>query len=456
MKTENTINCPNCQHSFPLEAAFANQLRGKIDNELRTGYDTRLAEERKTLTRELTCTAKAEAERTFATHLAGLEALAAEREVALKRAHAKIATTGEEAAIRAREEFSAERKGLEDELARQRSAVADLHKNELELRREKVRLEGARQELEVQSARALDAERIRLRDALSRTLDTERIRVREELASAHFEAQKLREAEYNHQTVQLQQQVEELRRKLSAGGEQRRGEVCEVRLEELLRGVFPADTIEAVARGVNGADVFQRVCPPGGAKACGTIIYENKHTAAWNPRWLSKLKDDQLAECAEIAVLVTATLPKEVTTFALIEGVWVTSFACLPSLAHVLRVGLIQLATYRQAVVGRGEKIELVYAYLTSENFRRHVEAVFDAVSQMDQDLDKEKRATTAAWNRRTKQLDRLTEAMAGLYGDLQGIAGSGALPIIEALELTTLLEDSQRGDEQVKQVMLV
>ena len=112
------------------------------------------------------------------------------------------------------------------------------------------------------------------------------------------------------------------------GSEQRRGEVCEVRLEEFLRGAFPADTIEPVVRGANGADVRQRVCVPSSA-SCGTIIYENKHTATWNPRWLAKVKDDQQAERAEFAVIVSAALPKEVATFALIDGVWVTGFNCL-------------------------------------------------------------------------------------------------------------------------------
>ena len=103
-----------------------------------------------------------------------------------------------------------------------------------------------------------------------------------------------------------------------------------------------------MARGVNGADVRQRVCPPG-QRPCGTILYESKHTAAWNPKWTAKLRDDQRAEQAEVAVLVTAVLPKEIATFALVDGVWVTSLACLPGLALALRLGLLQLATHRQA-----------------------------------------------------------------------------------------------------------
>ena len=212
-------------------------------------------------------------------------------------------------------------------------------------------------------------------------------------------------------------------------------------LEETLRRAFPGDTIEPVACGVNGADVRHRVRPPGG-EPCGTIIYESKQTAAWNPRWLAKVKDDQRAEQAEVAVIVSAVMPKDVSTFALIEGVWVTSFGCLPSLSLALRLGLLQLAAQRQVVNGREEKMELVYAYLTGAQFQRHVESLAATFADMDSDLMKEKRAITTSWHRREKQLERVAASMTRLHGELQGIAGAGALPRIEHLELAGLLED--------------
>ena len=359
---------------------------------------------------------------------------------ALDAAHKQLEGIRQTTDEQVRAEFAAERKGLEAELGRQRTALADLRRNELELRREKTRLEGVRQELEVQTARTLDAERVRLRDELARTLDKERGQVREEITRAHADTQRLREAEHTQQTEGLRRQVEDLRRKLEAGGEQRRAELSEVRLEEFLRGAFPGDTINPVARGVNGADVRQQVCVPGGAP-CGTILYENKQTAAWNPRWLAKVKDDQQAERAEFAVIVTAVLPKEVTTFALIDGVWVTGFHCLPGLSLALRLSLLQLAAHRRAVVGRGEKMELVYAYLTGAQFQRHVEALAATFAHMGEDLLKEKRAITTSWHRREKQLERVAASVTGLCGDLQGIAGTGALPRIEALEFAGLLE---------------
>ena len=239
---------------------------------------------------------------------------------------------------------------MEEEITRQRTALSDLRKHEIELRQEKARLEAAKQELEVQAARALEADRVRLRDEFTRMADAERVRVRQESESVHTEAQRLREVEHAQQTDALRRTVEDLRRRLDAGGEQRRGEAGELRLEAVLRESFPADTIEAIQRGVNGADVRQCVCSPA-AKPCGTILYESKLTTTWNPQWPGKLRDDLRREQADVAVLVTAVLPKAVTTFALVDGVWVTSVACLPSLALALRLGLLQLASHRQATV---------------------------------------------------------------------------------------------------------
>lgn len=441
---DQTIECPRCQHAFALEAAFASLLRAKIEAELRTGYDARFIQERKALVGELTRLAKAEAERVNADRVGKLEAIAAERETALKRALAKLEAAGEEAAIQVRSELSVQFLAMNGEIKRQQDTILSLRQQEVKMQAEKARLEEHQHEIETQNARALNTERARLREDHACRLEMERSRVRQELASVHAEAEQMREAQHTHQLETLRRQLDELRRKLESGGEQRRGEAYEVRLEEVLRASFPSDTIEAVPRGVNGADVRQRVCPPG-AKPCAIILYETKHTANWNPQWTTKLRDDQRSEQADVAVLVTAALPKGVTTFALVDGVWVASFACLPGLAHALRLGLLQLASHRQAAVGRGEKMELVYAYLTGDVFRQHIESLVTTYAAMGEDLLKEKRALTIMWRRREKQLDRVTASISNLYGDLQTIAGTNTLPALAPLEFASLLE----ADEQ-------
>ena len=455
IKTENTIQCPECEHVFAIGVALTSQLHEKIDAELRAAYDAHLQKERENLTRELTRAANAEAARANAAKLAELETAAAEREAALKRYQAQLETTRREAGQRARDEFAGERKSLEEELVQQRAALSDLRKNEVELRREKARLETARQELEVLNARTLDAERVRLRDELTRTLDAERTRLRQELASVHTETQRLRETEHAQQTDALRRQVEDLRRRLDAGGEQRRGEAGEVRLEAVLRESFPTDAIEAIQRGVNGADVRQRVCSPA-AKPCGVILYESKHTAAWNAQWTAKLRDDQRREQADVAVLVTAVLPKAVTTFALVDGVWVTSVACLPSLALALRLSLLQLASHRQAAINRGEKAEELFDYVTSDQFSQRIESVVFRIQHMQRDLEKEQNAMTKIWKRRGKQLKGVMESITGAYYDLEAITGAGASPEFASLDFADAVEDGNEANSPQQQPALL
>ncbi len=434
MMTENTIQCPSCEHVFPIGVALTSQLHAKINTELRASYDARLTEERESLARELTRSAQAEAARTNAAKLAEYETAATEREAALKRAQVQLETTRREAGQRAREESVAERKALEEEISRQRVALSDLRKHEIELRQEKARLEAAKQELEVQATRALEADRLRLRDEFTRMADAERVRVRQESESVHTEAQRLREVEHAQQTDALRRTVEDLRRRLDAGGEQRRGEAGELRLEAVLRESFPADTIEAIQRGVNGADVRQRVCTPA-AKPCGTILYESKLTATWNAQWPGKLRDDLRREQADVAVLVTAVLPKAVTTFALVDGVWVTSVACLPSLALALRLSLLQLASHRQAAVNREEKGEALFHYVTSAQFAERIESAVLLIQGLDSDLEKEKHAMTKIWKRRDNQLKDLMEVVTDAFYEFEAITGGHASPEFASLD---------------------
>ena len=447
MKAENTIQCPKCEHTFPFSDAFTGPLYAKIDTELRASYDARLTKERNSLVRELTRAAQAEASLANAAKLAEYETAAAEREAALKRAQAQLEITRREAGQRARDESVAERKALEEEISRQRTALSDLRKHEIELRQEKARLEAAKQELEVQAARALEADRVRLRDEFTRMAEAERIRVRQESESVHTEAQRLRDVEHAQQTDALRRTVEDLRRRLDAGGEQRRGEAGELRLEAVLRESFPADTIEAIQRGVNGADVRQRVCSPA-AKPCGTILYESKLTATWNAQWPGKLRDDLRREQADVAVLVTAVLPKAVTTFALVDGVWVTSVACLPSLALALRLSLLQLASHRQAAQNRGEKMEQVYSYVTSDQFAQRIESVVFLIQDMQSDLEKEKLAMTKIWKRRSKQLEEVMESVAGSFCDLEAITGAGVSPEFASLDFAEAVANGNESSQ--------
>jgi hypothetical protein len=184
----------------------------------------------------------------------------------------------------------------------------------------------------------------------------------------------------------------------------------------------------------------QRVINPIG-QVCGAILWETKRTKNWAESWLAKLRADQRAACAEIAILVSTALPKGVETFGYVDGIWVTDFRHVLPLAVALRQSLIEIAAIRQAHDGQNTKMELVYQYLTGPKFRHRVEAIVEKFSEMQADLDKERKVMTRLWAKRETQIQGVIQSTVGMYGDLQGIAGR-ALQEIDGLELP-LLESS-------------
>lgn len=235
----------------------------------------------------------------------------------------------------------------------------------------------------------------------------------------------------------MQKQIEDLKRRAEQGSQQLQGEVQELELENLLRMKFPFDAIEPVPKGEFGGDVLHRVIGSGG-QIGGTLLWEFKRTKNWSDAWLVKLRDDQRAAKAEVAVIVSHTLPKGVETFELIEGVWVTHPRAALPVAMILRQSLLEIALARQSSEGQQSKTEMVYQYLTGPRFRQRVEAIVEAFSTMQEDLDKERKAIMKQWAKREEQIERVMSATVGMYGDLQGIAGK-SLQEIEGLNLEVL-----------------
>jgi hypothetical protein len=211
----------------------------------------------------------------------------------------------------------------------------------------------------------------------------------------------------------------------------------ELDLEAALAARFPGDGVEPVAKGVAGADLIQRVIAPGGT-AAGVILWEVKRTKGWNDEWLVKLRADQRALGADVALIMSEALPKGVETFELIDGVWVAAPRVALPLATALRAALIELGAARAARSGQAGKMELVYDYLTGPRFRHRIEAIVEKFTDMAADLDREKKAMQRLWAKRETQIAGVLEATVGLYGDLQGIAGR-ALGEIEGLEVPLL-----------------
>jgi hypothetical protein len=218
--------------------------------------------------------------------------------------------------------------------------------------------------------------------------------------------------------------IEELKRKAEQGSQQSQGEVLELELEGVLRGRFPTDLIEPVGKGELGADVVQQVNGSIGQPA-GIILWESKRTKAWSDGWLGKLRDDQRRCGADVALIVSQTLPKHVEHFDLIDGIWVTHPRCALPVAVALRQALIDVTGSRLVQRGQQTKMEQVYDYLTGMKFRQRVEAVVEKFNDMREDLDKERKFMGRQWAKRETQILAVIDSTVGMVGP-SGHRGQG------------------------------
>lgn len=261
--------------------------------------------------------------------------------------------------------------------------------------------------------------------------------IRDQARKDAEEQLKLKVLEKEETISSMQRQIEELKRKAEQGSQQLQGEVQELDLESTLRARFTRDTIEPVPKGEHGGDVLHHVFGPLDQR-CGTILWESKRTKNWSDGWLSKTRDDQRTAKADIAVIISKTLPKDIETFDLRAGVWVAEPRFTVPIGMILRQALVELAGARQSAEGQKTKMEMLYHYLTGPRFRQRVQAIVEKFEDMQEDLDKERRSMTRLWAKREEQIRGVIEATAGMYGDLQGIAGK-TLREVEGLELKAL-----------------
>ena len=420
--SEPTIHCPNCATEIKLTESLAAPLIQATRQE----YESKLAQK---------------------------EADVSKREAALKAQQRSLEDAQKTIDEQVASKLKAERALIAAEEARKaRLAMA----NDLEAKsKELVELQEILQQRnnkleEAQKAQADLIRKQRELDDAKRELDlTVEKRLQESIALVRQKAKqeaedglRLKVSEKEEQIASMQRQIEELKRRADQGSQQLQGEVLELELETTLRLKFPLDSIEPVAKGEFGGDVLQRVMGPLG-QWCGSILWESKRTKNWSDGWLAKLRGDQRTAKAEIAVLVSSTLPKEIETFGQIDGVWITEPRLALPLVIALRQSLIEIASTRQIQEGQETKMELVYQYLTGPRFKHRIEAIVEKFSDMQADLDRERKAMTRLWAKREMQIQGVIESTVGMYGDLQGIAGR-ALPAIEGLELPMLdLKDS-------------
>ena len=423
--TEPTIVCPNCHTEIKLTESLAAPLivaiRKQFEQQL-AQKDSDIAQREQAMREKekQLLDAKSKLDEQVADQVAAQLKLDRARIAAEESRKAKLAAATD------LEQKAQELADLKEVLEQRDQKLAEAQKAQAELIKKQRELDDAKRELE------LTVEK-RVQESLTAT--------REQAKKEAEEEQKLRVLEKEQTIAAMQKQIEELKRRAEQGSQQLQGEVLELELENLLRAKFPFDAIEPVPKGEFGGDVLHRVVGTGGQPS-GTILWESKRTKTWSDTWLPKLREDQRTAKAEIAVIVTQTLPKGVETFEMVDGVWVTHPRAALPVAMILRQSLLELALARQSTEGQQTKVELVYQYLTGPRFRQRVEAIVEAFSTMREDLDKERKAIMKQWANREEQIERVMGATVGMYGDLQGIAGK-SLQEIEGLEFPALENQS-------------
>jgi len=419
--TEPTLRCPNCKTEIRLTESLAAPLVAAT----RQQFEKKLAQqEEEMLLREQGILEK-------------------EKQIAKARHNIEeqvLLRLNEERARLTAEEFKKAKLGLSAEFEKKTQELEELRAT-LKAQNEKLTEAQKTQAEFMKKQRELDDARREVELTVEKRIATELEKVRSLAQKETEESFKLKAMEREQLIASMQKKIEELKQKAEQGSQQLQGEVQELELEKLLKEAFPLDTIQPVPKGEFGGDLLQRVFSQNG-QACGTILWEAKRTKNWHEAWLSKLREDQRTAKAEVAVLISQVLPKGVDVFDFVDGIWISNPRVALPLATSLRHALLQVGTAQQAAVGQQTKTEMVYQYLTGACFRQRIEAIVEAFSLMQEDLDKERKAMLKQWAKRETQINKVVEATLGMYGDLQGIAGK-SMQEIEGLEFPALEEGS-------------
>lgn len=401
------ITCPNCGHRFYAEEALEKQLLAKLEQD----YQKKAARQVELLNQQRA--ALEHEKQQFATQLLDQDQLI-KHKVEEEKKH-----LFETARAKAEEGVAQRLRALEEENKARREENLKLQKMEVEL---------------LQRETQLKEEQERMQIDIDKRLLEKQSTIEARARAAEAEKSELRFKEYEKKLQDQRKLVEEMRRRAEQGSMQMQGEVQELALEDYLTRNFPFDRVAQVAKGVRGADVIQTVIDPL-QRECGKIIFESKRTKAFSNEWIGKLKTDQIEQGAELAVIVTEAMPSDMTRFGEKEGVWICSFPEVKSLVFVLREMLLRTQSVKVAQENKGDKMEMIYRYLTGIEFKQRVEAIVDGFSELRTELDREKNAMHRLWKTREKQIEKIINNTIDMYGSVKGIAGS-AIESIPSLEL--------------------
>ncbi|NOR55737.1 MAG: DUF2130 domain-containing protein [Sulfurovum sp.] len=438
MSVQNSIKCPNCGTQIDIDEIFYHQIEEK--------FKQQHLQDQKKLKDEIEAKRKE-----YKTHLDTLKV----KEDALKEEKEKF---DEELRKATHAQLKVERAKLQDalkkELVEEQSESMALLQKELEEKSKQVQELNAskamieklkREKDEVASKAKADAQ-----IALSKQLLEEKEKLakqanemKEQTLKEIREASELELKAKDEQIAQMAKSIEDAKRKAEQGSMQIQGEALELAIEGWLSSQFPFDTVDEVKKGAFGADCVQTIHTRE-LQNCGVICYESKNTKAWSDSWVTKLKQDMLKVNADIGVLVTSVYPKDMDRMGFVDGIWVCSLDEFKGSVSLLRESLIRVHKTVQKEENRGDKMALLYNYLTGNEFGMQMKSIVDGFMTMQTELDKERRSLMASWKRRQKLIDGVLQNTTEMYGSLQGIAGSGALGHIEALELPEEIDSDQ------------
>jgi hypothetical protein len=452
------IKCPNCGHQFEPNDA----IREEVEKELRLKaadwqrkkneeFQIKLEDERKRMQQTMEENIRKSVAGDFENKVLLLEQTNKDKEEKLKTARQKeLEYLKKEQELKTKEE--------ELELTLEKKVRQEKDKHLEELRKIEAQTKKDNEEA-LKAAREKEVEYLRLEQELKtkaeeldltiqKKLQQEREKLSEELRKIEEQKVAARENEFQLRVKELEKQLEdqkkladEMRRKAEQGSTQLQGEIQELALEELLRTAFPFDVISEVGKGVRGADCIQTVRNNAGLE-CGRIIYESKRTSNFGGDWIEKLKADMRSLGADVAVIVTRTMPRDMEGFGLKDGVWVCSFSEVKALSVVLRDSIMRISTAVRNNENKGEKMHMLYDYLTSNEFAEQWKAIREGFLSMKISIQKERDAMEKLWKTREKQLEKVLLNATHIRGSIEGIAG------MESAVDLHLLDDAEEANE--------
>ncbi len=414
-RASNQIECPNCGHDIDVNEILYDQ----VDEQLKKKYNDELAQQRSQfqvrlgelkMQREKLELDKSELDATVNETLK--QRLAQETERLRSAIKLEVETAGAE-----------ELKTLKQEIGEKAAQLRTFSKTRAENERLKREKEELKHNIEADSEKKLNE-----------MIATERNKIRK----LEEDRSQLKLAEREKVIEQLNDQLKDAQRKAEQGSMQLQGEVQELAVEEWLADLFPLDNVEEIKKGARGADCLQ-VVNTRSRQNCGIIYYESKRTKGFQPSWIEKFKHDMREKNVDIGVLVTETMPSDMSRLGLKDGIWICSFEDFKSLCVVLRESIIRLSDSITAQDNKGDKMGMLYDFLTGNEFRLQVEAIVEGFTQMQSDLESEKRSMAGIWKKRERQIQKVLLNTTNMYGSVKGIAGNA----IQSVELLELPDDS-------------